>query len=34
VDHLTRLFYLDPDGISVECNFDDSETEQPGMQGS
>jgi hypothetical protein len=27
------LFYLDPDGISVECNFEASETEGAGMKG-
>ena len=31
--NMTQLFYLDPDGISVECNFDASETEAPGMKG-
>ena len=25
--NMTQLFYLDPDGISVECNFDAGETE-------
>ena len=25
--NMTQLFYLDPDGISVECNFDAAETE-------
>jgi catechol 2,3-dioxygenase-like lactoylglutathione lyase family enzyme len=27
--NMTQLFYLDPDGISVECNFDAVETEAP-----
>ncbi len=31
--NMTQLFYLDPDGISVECNFDASETEVGGMKG-
>jgi catechol 2,3-dioxygenase-like lactoylglutathione lyase family enzyme len=31
--NMTQLFYLDPDGIAVECNFDASETEAPGMKG-
>jgi len=31
--NMTQLFYLDPDGISVECNFDASETEAQGMKG-
>ena len=31
--NMTQLFYLDPDGISVECNFDASETESQGMRG-
>ena len=31
--NMTQLFYLDPDGISVECNFDSSETEMQGMKG-
>ena len=31
--NMTQLFYLDPDGISVECNFDASETETTGMKG-
>jgi catechol 2,3-dioxygenase-like lactoylglutathione lyase family enzyme len=31
--NMTQLFYLDPDGISVECNFDSSETEVEGMKG-
>ena len=31
--NMTQLFYLDPDGISVECNFDSSETETAGMRG-
>lgn len=31
--NMTQLFYLDPDGISVECNFDPSETETQGMRG-
>ena len=31
--NMTQLFYLDPDGISVECNFNASETESPGMKG-
>ena len=31
--NMTQLFYLDPDGISVECNFDAVETEAPGMKG-
>lgn len=26
--NLTQLFYLDPDGIAVECNFPPSETEK------
>jgi catechol 2,3-dioxygenase-like lactoylglutathione lyase family enzyme len=31
--NMTQLFYLDPDGISVECNFDAAETEAPGTKG-
>ncbi|HEX2939696.1 MAG TPA: VOC family protein [Rhodopila sp.] len=31
--NMTQLFYLDPDGISVECNFDAAETETQGMKG-
>jgi catechol 2,3-dioxygenase-like lactoylglutathione lyase family enzyme len=31
--NITQLFYLDPDGISVECNFDAVETGAPGMKG-
>lgn len=31
--NMTQLFYLDPDGISVECNFDAVETESAGMKG-
>ncbi len=31
--NMTQLFYLDPDGISVECNFDAAETEVQGMKG-
>jgi catechol 2,3-dioxygenase-like lactoylglutathione lyase family enzyme len=31
--NMTQLFYLDPDGISVECNFDAVETEAPGTKG-
>jgi catechol 2,3-dioxygenase-like lactoylglutathione lyase family enzyme len=31
--NMTQLFYLDPDGISVECNFDAVETKAPGMKG-
>jgi hypothetical protein len=31
--NMTQLFYLDPDGIAVECNFDASETETAGMKG-
>lgn len=31
--NMTQLFYLDPDGISVECNFDAKETEVQGMRG-
>jgi catechol 2,3-dioxygenase-like lactoylglutathione lyase family enzyme len=31
--NMTQLFYPDPDGISVECNFDASETETAGMKG-
>jgi len=31
--NMTQLFYLDPDGIAVECNFDASETESPGARG-
>ena len=31
--NMTQLFYLDPDGISVECNFDAVETETPEMKG-
>jgi catechol 2,3-dioxygenase-like lactoylglutathione lyase family enzyme len=31
--NMTQLFYLDPDGIAVECNFDAKETEAPGMKG-
>jgi hypothetical protein len=25
--NMTQLFYLDPDGIAVECNFPPNETE-------
>ena len=28
--NMTQLFYLDPDGISVECNFNAAETEVAG----
>jgi hypothetical protein len=31
--NMTQLFYLDPDGVAVECNFDTSETENQGMRG-
>jgi catechol 2,3-dioxygenase-like lactoylglutathione lyase family enzyme len=31
--NMTQLFYPDPDGISVECNFDAVETEVEGMKG-
>lgn len=31
--NMTQLFYLDPDGIAVECNFDAKETEATGMKG-
>jgi catechol 2,3-dioxygenase-like lactoylglutathione lyase family enzyme len=31
--NMTQLFYLDPDGISVECNFDAAETEVQGTKG-
>jgi catechol 2,3-dioxygenase-like lactoylglutathione lyase family enzyme len=31
--NMTQLFYLDPDGIAVECNFDASETETTGTKG-
>jgi catechol 2,3-dioxygenase-like lactoylglutathione lyase family enzyme len=31
--NMTQLFYLDPDGVSVECNFDAAETEVQGMKG-
>jgi catechol 2,3-dioxygenase-like lactoylglutathione lyase family enzyme len=31
--NMTQLFYPDPDGISVECNFDASETETLGAKG-
>ena len=31
--NMTQLFYLDPDGISVECNFDSTETETSGVKG-
>ncbi len=31
--NMTQLFYLDPDGIAVECNFDAKETEAQGMKG-
>ncbi len=31
--NMTQLFYLDPDGIAVECNFNAAETEAPGMKG-
>jgi hypothetical protein len=31
--NMTQLFYLDPDGIAVECNFDASETEMAGAKG-
>ncbi|HVY17539.1 MAG TPA: VOC family protein [Rhodopila sp.] len=31
--NMTQLFYLDPDGISVECNFDAKETQSQGMRG-
>jgi catechol 2,3-dioxygenase-like lactoylglutathione lyase family enzyme len=31
--NMTQLFYLDPDGISVECNFEASETETKGGKG-
>jgi catechol 2,3-dioxygenase-like lactoylglutathione lyase family enzyme len=31
--NMTQLFYLDPDGISVECNFDAVETEVQATKG-
>ena len=31
--NMTQLFYLDPDGISVECNFEAVETEAQGSKG-
>jgi catechol 2,3-dioxygenase-like lactoylglutathione lyase family enzyme len=31
--NMTQLFYLDPDGIAVECNFDASETETSAAKG-
>jgi catechol 2,3-dioxygenase-like lactoylglutathione lyase family enzyme len=31
--NMTQLFYPDPDGISVECNFDAVETDVAGMKG-
>ncbi len=31
--NMTQLFYLDPDGISVECNFVAAETETSGVKG-
>jgi catechol 2,3-dioxygenase-like lactoylglutathione lyase family enzyme len=31
--NMTQLFYLDPDGISVECNFDAAETEVQASKG-
>ena len=31
--NMTQLFYPDPDGISVECNFPPEETEQRTGQG-
>lgn len=31
--NMTRLFYLNPDGIAVACNFDARETQMPGMKG-
>jgi catechol 2,3-dioxygenase-like lactoylglutathione lyase family enzyme len=31
--NMTQLFYYDPDGIAVECNFDAKETESAGMKG-
>jgi catechol 2,3-dioxygenase-like lactoylglutathione lyase family enzyme len=31
--NMTQLFYLDPDGIAVECNFNAGETESSGMKG-
>ncbi|MFL5257021.1 MAG: VOC family protein [Rhodopila sp.] len=31
--NMTQLFYLDPDGVAVECNFDASGTENQGMRG-
>ena len=31
--NMTQLFYLDPDGVSVECNFNAAETEVRGMKG-
>ena len=27
--NMTQLFYSDPDGIAVECNFPPEETEEP-----
>jgi catechol 2,3-dioxygenase-like lactoylglutathione lyase family enzyme len=31
--NMTQLFYLDPDGIAVECNFDAAETETSAAKG-
>jgi catechol 2,3-dioxygenase-like lactoylglutathione lyase family enzyme len=31
--NMTQLFYPDPDGITVECNFNANETETPGTKG-
>jgi len=31
--NMTQLFYLDPDGIAVECNFDAGETEVQAPKG-
>ena len=31
--NMTQLFYLDPDGIAVECNFDATETETSAAKG-
>ncbi len=30
--NMTQLFYPDPDGISVECNFPPEETEMPAAE--
>jgi len=31
--NMTQLFYYDPDGIAVECNFPPAETESTGAKG-